>query len=186
MTQQLINIGTVIGDHTGDIPPVAGDKINDNFTELYSAVAHIGAMVRLTSQLTLPTDGDPYYVPWGLIVYETPDGIVDLGVQPTRLTVPAGYAYARVTGQMEFNAPISAGFDFHLYFHRNGTGFAGYAGSQKLSVAGKPTQIQAITPWVPVVAGQYFEMYLQNDSPSAEKTIISDYIFCWMAIELKK
>ena len=39
MAQQTINIGTTADDGTGDTPRVGGDKINDNFTELY---AHAG------------------------------------------------------------------------------------------------------------------------------------------------
>lgn len=39
MAQQIVNIGTVPGDGTGDHLYVGGDKINDNFTELYAAEA---------------------------------------------------------------------------------------------------------------------------------------------------
>ena len=39
MTQQTINIGTVANDGTGDPLRDAFDKTNDNFTELYAAVA---------------------------------------------------------------------------------------------------------------------------------------------------
>lgn len=39
MAQQIINIGTVPGDDTGDKLYIGGDKINDNFTELYAATA---------------------------------------------------------------------------------------------------------------------------------------------------
>lgn len=38
MAQQTINIGTVPNDGTGDTLREGGDKINDNFTELYGAV----------------------------------------------------------------------------------------------------------------------------------------------------
>jgi len=43
MAQQTINLGTVADDGTGDSLRVGGDKINDNFTELYAAVAAIEA-----------------------------------------------------------------------------------------------------------------------------------------------
>jgi len=36
MTQQTINIGTTPNDGTGETLPSAFDKINDNFTELYT------------------------------------------------------------------------------------------------------------------------------------------------------
>lgn len=36
MARQTINIGSVANDNTGDNLRVAGDKINDNFSELYN------------------------------------------------------------------------------------------------------------------------------------------------------
>ena len=36
MGKQIINIGTTANDNTGDDLRSAGDKINDNFTELYN------------------------------------------------------------------------------------------------------------------------------------------------------
>jgi hypothetical protein len=39
MAQQIIFLGTVPGDHTGDPLRDGGDMINDNFDELYPAVA---------------------------------------------------------------------------------------------------------------------------------------------------
>ena len=38
MAQQIINIGTIANDNTGDTLRGAGQKINDNFDELYAAV----------------------------------------------------------------------------------------------------------------------------------------------------
>lgn len=38
MAQQTINIGTIANDGTGDTLRDAGDKINDNFTELYTGL----------------------------------------------------------------------------------------------------------------------------------------------------
>jgi hypothetical protein len=37
MARQIINIGTVANDGTGDVFRIAGEKINDNFSELYSS-----------------------------------------------------------------------------------------------------------------------------------------------------
>lgn len=43
MAQQTINIGAVADDGTGDTLRDGGDKINDNFTELYALVAALAA-----------------------------------------------------------------------------------------------------------------------------------------------
>ena len=40
MAKQVIGIGSTAGDNTGDTLRVGGDKINDNFTELYSAIGN--------------------------------------------------------------------------------------------------------------------------------------------------
>lgn len=42
MAQQIVNIGTVANDGTGDTLRDGGDKINDNFTELYALVTAFG------------------------------------------------------------------------------------------------------------------------------------------------
>ena len=38
MSKQSLNLGTAANDNTGDTLRAGGDKINDNFTELYDAV----------------------------------------------------------------------------------------------------------------------------------------------------
>ena len=43
MAQQIVSIGTVANDGTGDPVRTAGTKINANFTELYAAIAASGA-----------------------------------------------------------------------------------------------------------------------------------------------
>lgn len=48
MAQQILNIGAAADDGTGDTLRDGGDKINDNFTELYGVVAVIGETIRDT------------------------------------------------------------------------------------------------------------------------------------------
>jgi hypothetical protein len=47
MAQQTINLGAAPDDGTGDTLRVGGDKINDNFTELYAANAALGTVAPL-------------------------------------------------------------------------------------------------------------------------------------------
>ena len=54
MAKQTIGIGTAANDNTGDTLRVGGDKINDNFNEIYSA---IGNGTSLTVNLTNPASG---------------------------------------------------------------------------------------------------------------------------------
>ncbi len=52
MAQQVINIGSTPDDGTGDDLRTGGDKINDNFTELYAAVAALFNVDILTVSTT--------------------------------------------------------------------------------------------------------------------------------------
>ena len=65
MAKQTINLGTVANDGTGDSLRVGGDKINDNFNEIYNSTNGFidyndttGA-VTLTANTwtTIPNDG---------------------------------------------------------------------------------------------------------------------------------
>lgn len=49
MTQQIINIGAVANDQSGDTIRVAFGKVNSNFTDVYTQINALGA-------LTLPTN----------------------------------------------------------------------------------------------------------------------------------
>lgn len=55
MAQQIINLGTVANDGTGDSIRIGGDKINDNFTELYTTkLDSVGAGTNITIDNTDP------------------------------------------------------------------------------------------------------------------------------------
>lgn len=62
MAQQTVNLGSAPNDGTGDTLRDGGDKINDNFTELYALVATLGGQVKTpvraasTANGTLATD----------------------------------------------------------------------------------------------------------------------------------
>jgi len=55
MAKQTIGLGAVANDGTGDSLRVAGDKINDNFKEVYNGLNWRGAWAGTT---TLPVDDD--------------------------------------------------------------------------------------------------------------------------------
>ena len=52
MAKQSLNIGTSANDNTGDTLRSGGDKINDNFDELYTA---LGNNTNLTISLSNPS-----------------------------------------------------------------------------------------------------------------------------------
>jgi len=52
MAQQTINIGAIANDNTGDTLRGAGEKINDNFTELYTDISALTSATAYTPTLT--------------------------------------------------------------------------------------------------------------------------------------
>ena len=54
MAKQTLGLGTPANDNTGDTLRVGGDKINDNFNELYAA---LGNGTNLTVSVTNPAVG---------------------------------------------------------------------------------------------------------------------------------
>ena len=68
MAKQTLGLGTTANDNTGDTLRVGGDKINDNFNELYSAIGNgsnltisvtnpaVGQVLRYNGSTFLPSD----------------------------------------------------------------------------------------------------------------------------------
>ena len=54
MAKQALDLGTVANDNTGDTLRAGGDKINDKFNELYTA---LGNGTTLTVNTTNPASG---------------------------------------------------------------------------------------------------------------------------------
>ena len=52
MSKQALNIGSAPNDNTGDTLRAGGDKINDNFTEIYAALGN-GASIGTVQYKTL-------------------------------------------------------------------------------------------------------------------------------------
>lgn len=52
MAQQTINIGAIANDNTGDTLRGAGQKINDNFTELYTDISALTSATAYTPTIT--------------------------------------------------------------------------------------------------------------------------------------
>lgn len=81
MSKQIIGLGTVANDGTGDSLRVAGDKINDNFDELYAQTGWI------SYEDTLHTLGSPQVINAGVTALLTNNGAVKIDSQkPTGVT----------------------------------------------------------------------------------------------------
>ena len=75
MAKQLINLGTLPNDGTGDNLRIGGDKINDNFNEIYSAIGNgttaigtIKVQDQTSTELTLSAKGDVFRIFGGQVL----------------------------------------------------------------------------------------------------------------------
>lgn len=88
MTKQVIGLGTIANDHTGDSLRVAATKINTNFTEIYTAIGN-GTIAALAP---VAKTGD--YT----------DLINKPAIAPVLASVPASATATGVVGQISFDA----------------------------------------------------------------------------------
>ena len=92
MAQQIINIGILPNDGTGDPLRVAYNKINDNFDELYGAAASYVSKIVTGSGVTIsPTTGIGE-VTINLFQSLEIDGEGAESLNPDQLIVDGGYA----------------------------------------------------------------------------------------------
>lgn len=117
MAKQVIVLGTVDNDGTGDSLKVGGDKINDNFDELYLNNIDNRVVVKQASDLSGVLDSAKIYVI---------DGVIDLGT--TEVTVPEGGLV--LIGLDYFISGLTTTEDNHTMF-KNGVG--AYSGNVKMA-----------------------------------------------------
>ncbi len=113
MAQQTINIGAIANDNTGDTLRGAGQKINDNFTELYTDISALTSATAYTPTLVDSGGGRTYTVTVNSARYTNIGNLrwfsVDLTVTAAsgtasgdlRLSLPATSTYS---GTVEFYA----------------------------------------------------------------------------------
>jgi len=90
MTQQLINVGVSPNDSTGDPIRLAFQKINNNFSELYSNVA--SSDIRLTGNTITSTSGNINIAP--------NDGIVIVGTDSQLIVSNTAASTSSTTGAL--------------------------------------------------------------------------------------
>lgn len=131
MAKQTIGLGSAPNDGTGDGLRVAGDKVNDNFDELYAAptptaITLGGGWSNLGSGLA---PAQFYKLPNKLVIVE---GIITAGGDGVIATLPAG---SRPAASLVFPARcntgsfrIDVGSDGTIAFNGSSTGFSSLCG----------------------------------------------------------
>jgi len=92
MTQQIINIGTLPNDGTGDPLRVAYDKINDNFDQLFDVVSSQVQEIIAGSGVTITPTTGVGIVTINMLQQLEIDGESALVINPEQLIVDGGYA----------------------------------------------------------------------------------------------
>lgn len=121
-----------------------------------------GAMLKLTADETL-TSGSILIIPWDAEVYDHGDW-ADIGGNPTRLTVPIGVTKVRLTGSAGLSTSITADRYF-VRIKKNGGGAPDFIlpGHDISNISGA-AKFSYSSPVLDVVAGDYFEMEVFQDS----------------------
>lgn len=88
---------------------------------------------------------------WDAEVYD-PDNLHDNVTNNSRITAPSGATYARCSGNLTSS---SAAANYNYFFRKNGSIFTG-SGTYENDTAGTDN-LNAMSAWVPCVAGDYFE-----------------------------
>jgi hypothetical protein len=135
MAQQIINIGAIANDNTGDTLRGAGQKLNDNFTELYTDISALNSATAYVPTLTDAGGGRTFTVTVNTARYTEIGNLrwftVDLTVTAAsgaasgelRLSLPATSTYS---GSVEFwadNLASAAKTDIQGYIQA-GTNYA--------------------------------------------------------------
>jgi len=148
----------------GDVLTYQGAAAAPSWQPL-SAVAGFGggALVYRSSSFSLPNNTTTN-IPFTNSKYDT-HSFFDVGANPTRLTIPTGATWARVTADVEI---IGSGTGYRrMLLRKNGVSYEG-RGFCKIPGGGVSNQeLNAVSAVVAVSAGDYFEMGLFQNSGSA-------------------
>ena len=125
-------------------------------------------------------------IPFDTEVYDT-GGIHDNATNNSRLTVPAGYTLAKVSGNVSFrDYSATPNNDRSVYITKNGLTFNGMPWHTQMhnSTVSGSTSINVSSAFLEVTAGDYFELKtIENDTLTVN---VENDERTWFAIELWK
>lgn len=118
-----------------------------------------GALVLLGSAQSIPSASFTT-VQWGTEIYDT-DNIFN-PANPTRLTVPEGASYVKISTNITFASNSNGGRRIQTLI--NGNAYSGRIYVAYPALSNADTRIMAAGPPIPVNSGDYFEIQVYQDS----------------------
>lgn len=171
----LVGTDLLIVQQSGETRKVTLNELAQAIAGLASvptAASFRGALVANDGAVTYPSL--PIYPSYNRVLYDT-DNFFN-GANPTRLTVPAGVTKVRLWGRLSLGDSATA---TALFFGIRRNGVAGVSAGSKNwgmpvaalrvgSTGWVDNIVQLCSAVIPVVAGDYFEMYMNANSTTAD------------------
>lgn len=139
------------------------------------SLAFFGALVKKAADQTAANYTTPTAVTWDSEVYDT-DAIHDNAVNPSRLTVPAGWTRVIIRGEIVLTNCANNTF---MALNKNGTSFFGRPAVNGVQV-GNIIRMNCSSGPLSVTAGDYFELLLGVATDTSVDMIAED---SWFSIE---
>jgi hypothetical protein len=142
-----------------------------------------GAMVSMSGDSTADYSSSTF-IPWDAEVYDV-GGWHDNVTNNTRLTTPSSVDYVIVNANVQMDA-LAGGQDPLLSLTKNGSSaFSGNCSFASYNISGlqkKPTSVA--TPPIPVVAGDYFQVFVDSDTDTSSTLKADQSSFAIRAFDL--
>lgn len=141
-----------------------------------------GAIAYLTSPHTLTTATEDN-IDWDAVRYDT-DSIHENVTNPSRLTVPSGVTYVRISAKIIFGFHATGIRIIALYINGSQESYGNPAHSMIAQTTGT-TGFNLVSAVLPVVGGDYFEISGYQDS-GGDLGVTSGAQNSWFAMEIIK
>ena len=171
MAQQAIDIGTVANDRTGDTWRDAFDKTNDNFDEVYAALAvadHSGllSMAGNSTASTIATINTPVLVAGTWVVGSTS---LFTGTTAGRLTYTGTGGAVTINAVVDIEPASGTAKELTTYIAINGTVVAS-SGRKVTADSGLALNV-ALLWQVMMATNDYVELYVENNTDAIDALV---------------
>ena len=130
-----------------------------------SAYSFMGAMVKKAADATAQNFTSATAITFDTEVFDY-GGFFDSGASTTRLTVPAGVSRVRIKAGVRVDS-LTADLFVAIVVYKNGSPLYDGVGQQLVETGSTSANPSLVTGDIPVVAGDWFELYLQIETDTS-------------------